>query len=168
MTKLVTTAFRSLQLVRRTVQRAAPLALLVVTLLLSCSPLVRLQVPFRLPAGMKPDPARLRVTVAKACDERNSDKPKATAPAAPEPGKGGELGAKLEAGQLVFEAQGDSFRCLFQLAAWFDANGNNELDAGDAVGRMPAAVEVVHGGLCDKGLPRAPAVVLRRVSGPGE
>lgn len=148
---------------RRTFVRVGPLAAVVVMMLLSCSPVVRMKVAFLLPAGLKPDPTRLRVTVASSCDPVGSGDRKAAPPPAPEPGPDGKVGATVEGGRLVFEANERSFRCYFHLAAWFDANGNGNVDAGDAVGRMPRAVVSEDRGLCAGNLTHGPDVVLKRV-----
>lgn len=131
-----------------TAKRVFALTLVALLLLVpSCSPTVRLRVTFSLPTGVKPDAARLRVTLTSTCERYRSGKA-LLAPAVATPGPKGVLGASLEGERLVFPATRHAGRCLFQLAAWFDTNGNGKVDRGDATGRFPTAVEAVDRGLC--------------------
>lgn len=80
-----------------------------------------------------------------------TDGPRAVAPVPPTPGS-----APAEAhrdGELTIEPQSTNYafqerasRCLVQVTAWLDANGNGLVDRGDAAGSFPHAMEVVDRG----------------------
>lgn len=125
-------------------------------LLLACSPTIRLQVRFVLPAAVvAPTAERFHITGVKAC-------PPAPV-AAPLPGVDAGDAESFKAEQqghtLLVEARFRGKACRVQVTGWYDADNDGALSAGDFTGTS-AAIDGRDRGTVDGNLSTVPDVAL--------
>jgi hypothetical protein len=126
---------------------------LLVATIASCEPSPHVHVRVRPPAGVTLDPTRLQVEDDARGERTFTPSMHPALVIAKAPGPGGvdvELGLSIGPRQYVY------------VRAWYDANGNGVVDAGDLVGEMaPAPFEAHDGGGCSsRDENRAPDIVL--------
>lgn len=123
--------------------------------LVGCSPTCLLLTKFQSPAGVTLDPARFFVTGAKACPPG----PLAPPPPTDAAGDAEYVRSRAESGGIEATAAFRGRECRVQVTAWYDANGNGAVDAGDWVGSSPA-VDVVDEGIFGENSARSSDVTL--------
>lgn len=132
------------------------------SLLLACSPTIRLQVRFLLPASIAaPVADRLHVTGVKACP------PAPLTAALPRVDAGDAESFKTEeqGSVLLVEARFRGKHCQVQVTGWYDADNDGAVSAADWTG-VSVAVEGRDRGTVAGNLSTVPDVVLTPASPP--
>lgn len=161
--------------------RTVVVSMVVLGVVVGCSPIARLKCRFDLPkGGPTPDKAKLHLRAAAACPHYGGE-PDPPPPPPPEPGmeeqsvsRDADAGEDLDAkgrrriideahtSHEGFEAQVSvrATHCWVSVTAWYDTNGNGQVDDADYVGTLPATL-VRDRGLCAGNLTWAGPITMK-------